>query len=143
MALGLMAAGSAAAQTPIVVGQSQCGFSRGGGGPLDCYNVNMTIGGQAGTAWVSNSFITFRSPLEGANTVVAQITNKQLVFNNIGLMVQETVSYMVTADPDNNGDSDTLTGSITINVTYGPPGRYGMRTVTVTGGSGAQSIAVD
>lgn len=78
-------------------------------------------------------------------------TSTTFTYNSIGLPATETVTYQIATysdggnptDPDQNGDVDAVTGSITFNLSYGPPGRYGMRVLTIAGGSGAQSITQD
>lgn len=149
IALAFVIPSHAQTATPIIVNASGCGFVRGTG-PLNCYATNMTIGGKSGTAWVYPNWILFRPGLEGAATVMANVTSTKVTYDNVGLVTQETITFEIaspslngnSADPDNNGDADVVTGSVTFDFSYGPAGRYGMRVLTVSG-SGAQSITHD
>jgi hypothetical protein len=127
------------------------------------YNLPLTIGGVTGTAWMDvqgqRGFILFRPPLEGASTncngcsgyVLAQITSWTVNSrNSVGLPLSATMTYTTSgssqpADPNNDGDSDTVVGSITFNYTWqqNPPGYRRGWYATLTGGTGQQSIAQD
>lgn len=132
-------------QTPITVQPSSCGFTKGFG-PLNCYTVNLTIGGNKTTADFTFDQIIFRGG-EGAPNVWATPTSHTFTYNSVGVPISETITYETepnpngqSADPDNNGDSDVVTGSITFYLSYGPPLRYGMRVLNILSGMGAQSI---
>lgn len=133
----------AAAQsgTPISVGVYTCGTSYN-----YCYNVPVTIGGVQGTMWIDSPyFILFRAPLENAtNPATVQITSVgNFVYQN-GLIVQETIAFSGPADPNNDNDSDTVTGQITLNFSYQRRcGRGCYEYATIMGGSGSQSITQD
>ena len=140
---------TAPATTPITIGPVNCAYADA---PLNCYSVAMTIGGNSGTAWIATSFILFRPGLEGSNYVEGLVTSTTVTHRNaIGQATQEIITFTISnpsangspADPDADGDSDVVQGSLTINFSYGPPGRWGRYpTVTITG-SGAQSITTD
>ena len=132
--------------TAITIGAVNCGYTSA---PLNCYSVPMTIGSNAGTAWIATGFILFRPGLEGSGYVEALVTSWAITQRNgIGQPTQEVITFKLTnpsangvaADPDNNGDSDAVQGSITLNFSYSGYGRYLRATVS---GSGAQSITQD
>lgn len=134
--------------TPISVQPSSCGFTKGFG-PLNCYTVNLTIGGVKTTADFTFDQIIFRGG-EGAPDVWAIPTSHTFTYNSVGVPISETITYQTepnpngqSADPDNNGDVDVVTGSITFYLSYGPPLRYGMRVLNILSGMGAQSIMQD
>jgi hypothetical protein len=58
--------------------------------------------------------------------------------NSVGQVTQLTVTYTLNGDPNSDGDTDVITGSIVFNIVPGV-GRYGYP--SVTSGSGQQSIA--
>ncbi|SRR5579871_848905 len=116
---------------------------------LYCYSLPLTIGGVSGTAWIDvqgqGGFILFRPNLEGTGYVTAQITSVTgLQLNKIGQVTSMTVAFQVVADPDNDNDSDTVQGSITIMglYVYGGSGRIAGWYLTITGGSGTQSTVL-
>ena len=130
--------------TPITVGTTNCGV----GGFVNCYAVPLTIGTNSGTAWFysngNRGFILFRPSLEGSEYVTAAITSFTVNSRNIiGQATQVTITFTVVADPNADGDQDTVQGSITLNFAYQPLSRHGWYNVQVTGGSGAQSITQD
>src|SRR3974390_130917 len=158
----------AAAQTPITVGSTTCGATAL---PyFNCFSVPVMVGDNASTAWFdpqyNGGFILFRPAGEGANYVEARVTSVQVLATAIftppppykpgPLVTQVQVNYTIanpsltglTADPDGEGDADQVSGYITINATY----RWGCNSgrgagcrwiMSVTGGSGSQSITVD
>lgn len=147
LAFGVVS-GHAQSATPITVQPSSCGFSKGFG-PLNCYTVNLTIGGVKTTADFTFDQIIFRGG-EGAPDVWAKTTSHTFTYNSVGVPISETITYEtepnpngVSADPDSNGDADVVTGSITFYLSYGPPMRYGMRVLNILSGMGAQSITQD
>ena len=143
------------AGTPITVGAADCGATALQ--DLNCYSVPLTIGDVSGTAWFLPQFILFRPSLEGANYVEAQITSTTiLATNNLGQATQVRMAFTIpapslngsSADPDGNSDSDAVRGQMTLGASY----RWGCNSgrsggcryvLSVTGGSGAQSIAQD
>lgn len=139
--------------TPITVGQVTCGKT---GTPLfNCYAVPLTVGTNSGTAWFfpqyTGGFILFRPNLEGPNYVTAQVTSTTVNARNaIGQVTQATYTFTVVADPNTDGDSDTMQGMITIDFSYyystGGGGRGGGGAgwyMKIVGGSGQQSITQD
>jgi hypothetical protein len=157
-ALAIALATPAAAQqpastTPITIGTVPCG--RTGGPSFNCYSVPITVGDASSTAWFfpqgNGGFILFRPPTEGDAYVTARVTSTTVNSRNtIGQVTQETITYTVVGDPDGDGDSDTVVGSVTINMTYaysrGGGGKGGGGAgwyMTITGGTGAQSITQD
>lgn len=142
----------AQAQTPISVGVASCG--RSGAPVFNCYSVPLTVGGVTGTAWMypqgSGGFILFRPALEGDGYVTAQVTSTTVNARNaIGQVTQETITFTLVGDPGSDGDSDSVVGSITVNLSWtfksGSSGRAGGSGwyMTIMGGSGAQSITQD
>ena len=133
--------GHAQSTTPISVGVYTCGTSYN-----YCYNVPVTIGGVQGTMWIDSPyFILFRAPLENANNpATLQITSVgNFVYQN-GLIVQETIAFSGPADSNNDNDTDTVTGQITLNFSYQRRcGRGCYEYATIMGGSGSQSITQD
>lgn len=158
-AILMLSAPAQAGTTSIAVGTANCGATALPN--LNCYQLPLKIGGVQGTAWIDvqgqAGFILFRPALEGANYVegaITAVTNLQV--NNIGQVTSATISFTIadpsangyTADPDHNGDADSVQGSITISATYYrgcSSGRVGgcRWLITVTGGSGTQSMPQD
>jgi hypothetical protein len=125
--------------TTITVGQVTCPQF------LSCYSVPLTIGGVSGTAWIypqsNGGFILFRLPLEGSNYVTALVTSWTVTRNSMGQATKTTITYTVQGDPDNDGDTDTVMGSITLNIAWVLGGRWhNIAYPSITGGFGAQSI---
>jgi hypothetical protein len=87
----------------------------------------------------NGGFILFRPNLEGSDYVTALVTSWTVNSrNSIGQVTQTTITFTVQADPKGDGDTDTVMGSITLNITWvgGRRGPY----PSITGGNGAQSI---
>ena len=160
LALAFAIPSQAQQTTPITVEAANCG--RSSLPNLNCYSFPMIVGGVAGTAWIDvqgqGGFILFRPGLEGANYVEGKITSSTVDSRNaIGQATSATITFAIpnpslngyAGDPDNNGDSDAVVGAITINASYyyssGGGGRAGAAgwVVTVTGGTGTQSIVQD
>jgi hypothetical protein len=119
------------------------------------YSVPVTIGSVSGTMWLypqtCNSsgncgFITFRSPLQGPDPVVASVTAWFAnTYNTIGQVTSATLNYTLYGDPNSDGDRDTVMGSITFTFSYHfvVCGRYCTGWHETLSGSGAQSITQD
>ena len=149
---------SAQSSTPITVGQS-AGLCTGSGVTFYCYTIPMTIGGNSGTAIVypqwNGGFILFRPNLQGADYVTALVVRTVVnAQDTAGRTTQLTVTFLLSAsgingtpqspDPNNDGDVDTIVGTITFNIAYVLGGRWHNLTYPIiTGGSGAQSITHD
>jgi hypothetical protein len=115
-------------------------------------SVPLTIGGVPGTMWLypqpCNSlgncgFILFRPPLEGSSYAMASVTGWTAnSVNSIGQVTSATLSYTVLGDPNDDGDTDTVMGSITFSFSYyfKACGRYCTGYHEIISGSGAQSI---
>ena len=119
------------------------------------YSVPITIGANTGTmifypqqcnASDVCGFILFRSPLQGPNYVTAYVRSWIAnTFNSVGWVTSATVTYTVLADPNNDNDSDAVSGTFTMNFAYFFTG-YGRGRgwhESITGGSGAQLITQD
>lgn len=147
LAFAVGASAQGTTPTPISVGTVNCG--RTTLTTLNCYSVPITIGGNTSTAWFDvqgqGGFILFRPNTEGTNYYTAAIQSVTVNSRNtIGQPTSVTITFQVTADPNNDNDADVVLGSVTLNATYAPNnGRYGGYVMTITGGSGAQSIAQD
>lgn len=146
--LGLTFGVQANAQTsiPITIGQSNGpGNCQQSNTTLNCYSVFMTIGGNSGTAWVYSQgqagFILFRPNLQGAGYVEAFVTSSTVNSRNaIGQVTQLTITYTLSTDPNSDGDTDTVMGSITFNLAQ-TTGRYAH--ASVIGGFGQQTVTQD
>jgi hypothetical protein len=144
LALAMAIPSHAQSTTPITVGQST-GRCQQTNTTLNCYSVAMTIGTNSGTAWVypqgQSGFILFRPNLEGTGYVEATVTSSMVTGrNSVGQVTQLTVTYTLNGDPNSDGDTDVIMGSIVFNIVQGV-GRYGYP--SVTSGSGQQSIALN
>lgn len=144
--------------TPIVVGAS-AGNCVGSGITFYCYTVAMTVGSVSGTAIVypqwNGGFILFRPNLEGPDFVTGLVTSSTVTaHDSIGRTTKLTVTFTIsgvgagglaqTPDPNNDGDTDVVVGTITFNIAYVLGGRWHNLTYPIiTGGAGAQSITQD
>lgn len=139
--------GNAQAVAPVTVGAVNCG--RTTLSTMYCYSVPVSVAGVPTTAWFDvqgqGGFILFRPGGEGPNYYTAAITGVTVNARNaVGLPTSVTLTFHVTADPDNNNDADSVVGTVTLTAAYTyNPGRYGGYVMSITGGSGAQSIAQD
>jgi hypothetical protein len=136
---------STLATTPITVGQAYLGTNY-----YYVYNLPLTIGANTGTAWMDvqgqRGFILFRPSLEGSTYIEAQITSWTVnSTNSVGLPLSATVTYWFVTPTNSDNDTDFTQGSITFNYTWqqNPPGFRRGWYVTLTGGSGMQSITQD
>jgi hypothetical protein len=159
--LGFMFGVTANAQstTPITVGASPNANCVGSGTTFYCYTVNMTVGGVSGTAIVypqgQRGFILFRPTLEGPDFVTGLVTSTVVkATDSVGRTTQLQVNFTISSvgagglpqnpDPNNDGDTDVVVGTITFNISYVLGGRWhNIYYPVITGGTGAQSITQD
>jgi len=118
---------SAHAQTQITM-QASPHFCGHVSSPLYCYGIPVTVqiganGGNAagsGTMWLdiysnNTGFVVFNTP---SFQTTATITGATRTFNNIGQVTSIYVAFAGSADPEADGDTDTYTGSLTLNFAY-------------------------
>ena len=90
-----------------------------------CYNApaTTTINGQAVSGTVtldifhmSYGYVSFNL---GGTYLYAEITAVQIVsMNSLGQVTEMNVAFASQADPDNDGDSDSVTGSLNLKATW-------------------------
>lgn len=138
--------------TPITVGTANCGASGNGRLTLRCANVPVTVGGVQGIVAFNLlqpsgqiGFLSFTAGLEGPSYVQGEITSATVnTTNPLGFVTQATITFTIQGDPNEDGDSDVVVGSITLNFTYTFHGGRGAGwNETITSGSGQQSILQD
>jgi hypothetical protein len=112
--------------------------------PLYCFGIPLTLNASSvGTAWLdiypnNTGFIALNTT--SLHTTV-YITGATRITNQIGQTTSITITFTGVADPDNDGDTDNLTGSATFsfNYLYRPTARVYL--LYVTSGSVTYSIA--
>jgi len=119
------------------------------------YSIPINIGGVSGTMWLypqncgptgNCGFIIFRPLLEGSNYLDAVVTAWYAnSYNSIGQVTSATLNYTIQGDPNADGDTDTVMGSITFSFSYSFKvcGRYCTGYHETISGAGQQSITRD
>lgn len=127
--------------TPVTIGTTQgCKTS-----VVVCYAIPVTI---PGTPIVTMSLYEteiFFYDTNHALVMGGSLTRQVTKYNSLYQPIQYTISYTVSGDPDENGDTDQIAGGFVMNVTWkkGCGVRWCGWLATVTGGSGAQSVTQD